>query len=490
MGFGWQARGFGRHSRLGRLQRFARVACAATVAASTLLFGLLAVPAPAAAAVVREGGVVAWGSNASGQLDVPEDARTGVIGVAAGCSHSLALRADGRVVAWGDDTYGQTDVPAAAQSKVLFISAGCVHNLALRSDGKLVAWGDDSYGQRDVPELSGRTWVNFGAGARHSIGVLENRIQVGVWGDNSQNQLVMPAALMGLGSTIVRQVEAGGDNSIARLSNGSVVVWGAGPPSVLAVPYGLRDVSDVSMGYEHVLALRAHGRVFAWGDNTKGQIDVPDGLTAIAISAGREHSLALRADWRIVAWGSNEFGQVTVPPLPAHGRYIAIAAGGRHSLAGVPAPPDAPTDVVATALDGAATVTWKPSAHNGGYGVRSYQVTSTPEGKTCSTTGETSCTIEGLANGTQYTFTVTATNAMGPGLPSAASAMVGPAAPTPTPAAPVTARPSASPNGSAPVSPAPASEPPLPLAFLAAAGLAIFAVGLGAAAVAYRARRS
>ena len=42
-------------------------------------------------------------------------------------------------------------------------------------------------------------------------------------------------------------------------------------------------------------------------------------------------------------------------------------------------------------------------------------------GQTCTTTGATTCTVTGLTNGTAYTFTVTATNAVGTGPASAAS---------------------------------------------------------------------
>ena len=90
--------------------------------------------------------------------------------------------------------------------------------------------------------------------------------------------------------------------------------------------------------------------------------------------------------------------------------------------------PDSTTAPTATAGDASAEVTWT-DAVSGGADVISYTVTASPGGATCETP-DTSCTIEGLANGTQYTFTVTATNANGTSDPSAPSDPVTPIAGT------------------------------------------------------------
>src|SRR2546430_13261621 len=60
---------------------------------------------------------------------------SGVIGIAAGTWHSLALLADGTVVAWGDDSLGQTDLPPGLADAVA-VAAGGNHNLALQADGR------------------------------------------------------------------------------------------------------------------------------------------------------------------------------------------------------------------------------------------------------------------------------------------------------------------------------------------------------------------
>ncbi len=90
-----------------------------------------------------------------------------------------------------------------------------------------------------------------------------------------------------------------------------------------------------------------------------------------------------------------------------------------------PAPvPDAPGTPVAVAGNARATVTWTAPATNGSP-VMGYTVTSSPDGQTC-TSSTLSCTVTGLTNGTAYTFTVTATNAIGTGPASAPSNSVTP----------------------------------------------------------------
>ncbi len=92
--------------------------------------------------------------------------------------------------------------------------------------------------------------------------------------------------------------------------------------------------------------------------------------------------------------------------------------------ADVPAPPAAVTAV--TSGSGSLSVSWTPQS-NSGSSIASYTVTpyvGTTAGTPVTVSGSppaTTTTISGLTNGTTYTFTVTATNAMGPSVASAAS---------------------------------------------------------------------
>jgi uncharacterized protein YhjY with autotransporter beta-barrel domain len=93
--------------------------------------------------------------------------------------------------------------------------------------------------------------------------------------------------------------------------------------------------------------------------------------------------------------------------------------------------PGAPTGVSAAAGNAQAAITFNAPASNGGAAITQYTVTATGGGSPVTVTGTGSpITVTGLANGTAYTFTVAATNSVGTGPASAASAAVTPTAVT------------------------------------------------------------
>ena len=93
--------------------------------------------------------------------------------------------------------------------------------------------------------------------------------------------------------------------------------------------------------------------------------------------------------------------------------------------------PTAPRSVTAVAGDSRATVSWQVPASAGSAAIEEYEVTSSPAGGSCTATAPaTRCRVDGLVNGTEYTFTVRARNSVGWSPASDASSPVTPQAGT------------------------------------------------------------
>ena len=93
--------------------------------------------------------------------------------------------------------------------------------------------------------------------------------------------------------------------------------------------------------------------------------------------------------------------------------------------------PGAPAIGAASAADSSATVNWSPPADTGNLPITGYVVTTYQGANPIGTTdvgNQTSATVNGLTNGTTYTFTVAAVNADGTGAASGPSNAVTPAA--------------------------------------------------------------
>jgi alpha-tubulin suppressor-like RCC1 family protein len=142
-------------------------------------------------ALRADGTVWAYGNNASGQLGNSSQTSstsfvqvkgvggsgylTGISAVAAGGSHSLAVKSNGTVYSWGSNSSGQLGVDNGKKgvsmsttpvqvkdptdstgnlTRVISIAAGSTHSVGLKSDGSVWTWGDNSSGQLGVNNSS------------------------------------------------------------------------------------------------------------------------------------------------------------------------------------------------------------------------------------------------------------------------------------------------------------------------------------------------
>ncbi|GIQ62468.1 hypothetical protein PACILC2_10360 [Paenibacillus cisolokensis] len=287
-------------------------------------------------ALTADGKVLAWGENKIDKtmvpIEVPDEAQSNIVSVSAGDNHSLALTVSGEVIAWGGAE--GTDVPEEAKSDIVAIAAGpgAFHSLALTSSGEVIAWGRNDYGQANVPDTAKSGVIAIAAGYWHSLALKEDG-DVIAWGDKSRGKLNVPEEVQGNAVAI----SAGVHHSLALTESGKVFAWGRNEFGESDVPEEAKsDVVAIAAGYAHSLALKSDGSVIAWGisDNTEsddhGQTVVPDAAKSgvIAIAAGFYHSLALKEDGTIVAWGDNRSGQLNIPTSDLKTIKLTDQSGG------------------------------------------------------------------------------------------------------------------------------------------------------------------
>ena len=319
------------------------------------------------AALRRDGTVVAWGSNQSGESKPPSELQN-VVGIAVGASFGLALKGDGRPFILGQsvsrkavlgeqvmlqtslsgttplacawlkdgrplsDGSGITGVRESTLNiaQVSYADEGVYtltvsNGLGSATSGpitlsviQVLGWGDDAFGQVDAPRGT-RDVVALASGDSHTL-ALHTDGSISAWGEGDDGQTDSPH------ETAVA-IATGGFHNLALRPDGTVMAWGRNRSGQCEVPVDLANVVAIAAGRAHSLALRADGTVVGWGRTV-----IPPGLRNVrAIAAGAYHSLALREDGEVVVWGQNRHGECFAPPGLTN--VVSIAAGGYHYLA-------------------------------------------------------------------------------------------------------------------------------------------------------------
>lgn len=309
-------------------------------------------------------------------------------GFATGGNHSVAFFNNSTVRTWGYNNVGQlgigdvatavthstTPIKTVNISGVIAVAAGAHHNLALKNDGTIWAWGGNDAGQLGIgwnltpvgystspKRVSGSTGSPFAnissiaANGKHSLVRADGRVWA--WGLNSSGQLGLdPAGTGVLGDPLavagiplpVSAIAAGGAFSYAvSRTDGSVWAWGGNdngqlgngttassftPKQVMKnATTPLTGVVQVAAGIQHGLARLADGTVWAWGYNFFGQLgnnaklDSPYAVQVVADSTGTpltgvtdirafgSSSMAkIGGAWYV--WGDNTYGQLGILP--------------------------------------------------------------------------------------------------------------------------------------------------------------------------------
>jgi alpha-tubulin suppressor-like RCC1 family protein len=241
--------------------------------------------------------------------------------LAAGVSHSVAIRADGTIWSWGDNTKGQlgstvifTPNPALPQPTAppatnwIQVAAGNAHTVGLQANGTLWSWGDNSRGQMGtdlIPSYypkpfqigKGQSWKAIAAGDNHTL-ALRSDGTIWAFGDNSNGQLGD-----GSGATTNFPVQVGtdsdwksisahGDLSYGIKNNNTLYAWGANSKGQLGDTTTVDKLSPVLVG------TNTNSFVIAATSSNGGSIS-PSGVITAAAGTSKTFSIAPLVGWHI-----------------------------------------------------------------------------------------------------------------------------------------------------------------------------------------------
>ncbi|KAG2485929.1 hypothetical protein HYH03_015373 [Edaphochlamys debaryana] len=320
-------------------------------------------------------------------MDIPPQAKSNVWAVSGGGSHSMAIYGpERRVIEWPriDDSGWPGSPPLPNNTyrdqppnltNVTAIAAGQSHSLALRKNGRVVMWNQRLTGDNRTDYLPNFiTRANIKAisaakgGGTFSMFLLSNgsvlewppRNYSEIYSGNFTTWIVpRPHALLMSGN--VKAIAAGYEHCLALLKNGTVVAWGgkrgmteagisAQFKSVQVPAAAQANVTAIAAGMAHSLALLKNGTVVAWGRllggfsgatcaaiGCGGAPPPPGGPNGVpyaalsgvkAISAGKTTAVALLTGGRVFVWGQTSAGLVVtnIPPEAQSG-VVGIGSG-------------------------------------------------------------------------------------------------------------------------------------------------------------------
>jgi alpha-tubulin suppressor-like RCC1 family protein len=234
----------------------------------------------------------------------------GIVQVAGGLHHSLAVAADGSVWTWGSNAHGALGYPTPGAdssptphqvpglSGVRQVAAGEDFTVALRSNGEVSTWGRNDIGQLGDGTLTDRTTP-----ARNLTGYGITQVSAGRY----------YALALRPGS-----VWAWGDNYFGELGNGSAAAHSATP---VIVDRRTQNATQIVAGTMHAFAVDPDGSLWAWGDNSRGQLGrglvgptvrtpqkVPGLAGVTQLAAGYVENIARRSDGTLLVWGAEDVG--------------------------------------------------------------------------------------------------------------------------------------------------------------------------------------
>jgi alpha-tubulin suppressor-like RCC1 family protein len=248
-----------------------------------------------------------WGNNNYGQLGLNDVAKrsspvqigalTSWYQVAAGSNFTLAIKTDGTMWSWGTDSFGalglntsgvhkSSPVQIGALTTWSQIASGTSFSLAIKTDGTMWSWGRSNNGQ-------------LGLGEGGAYAARSSPVQIGAL-------------------TTWSKVVAGGEQSLAIKTDGTLWSWGSNSTGEL----GLNDAanrsspvqigalttwSQIAGGNNHTLAIKTDKTLWSWGYNYAGKLGLND-----VVARSSPVQVGVLATW------------LSLPKMPASNSSLAI----------------------------------------------------------------------------------------------------------------------------------------------------------------------
>jgi alpha-tubulin suppressor-like RCC1 family protein len=278
-----------------------------------VMTGVAAIAAGSRNAMVvkADGSLWTFGDNSYGQLGRNPGASstnpvmTGVTAVAAGLWHTMALKADGTLWAFGHNCYGQLGggsnlcnedpslipPPVQVMTGVAAVAAGATHSMALKTDGTLWTFGSNRYGELGTATNLGTAKPNttpvqvmtgvtaIAAGAAHSLAVKADGT-LWAFGSNRYGEL---GTTTNLGNPSQNPTPTPMRVMVGMLQPGAALTVGSS--SVPVVPGRLEDSRPGGVtvdGQSQGAGLRPAGSVTEV--QVTGRHGVPSGASAVVLN--------------------------------------------------------------------------------------------------------------------------------------------------------------------------------------------------------------
>ncbi|KAF2501825.1 RCC1/BLIP-II [Lophium mytilinum] len=288
----------------------------------------------------------------------------GVVRVATGGMHCLALTHDNKIYSWGVNDQG-----ALGRDTTWDDDANMKDIDDNKDDSDSDSDDDDNNGLNPLESTpapisaeffpEGTNFVDIAAGDSISLALTDTGLVYG-WGTFRRNE-----GILGFSETIqvqdrpilipelskITQIACGANHALAIDKTGKVKAWGSGQqnqlgrrmterglitgltPTNVSFKDGRRNqaIRDVACGQYHSLAIGVDGRVWAFGANNFGECGIPEsagkdnaivetpelvtslGNNVVSLSGGSHHNVAVTNQGECLVWGRLDGQQIGQP---------------------------------------------------------------------------------------------------------------------------------------------------------------------------------